>query len=403
MSTFLLVSGDFVTTGGMDRANHALARHLLDEGHEVHLVAHRVAEDLLLRRHVHFHRVPKPLGSYLLGGPVLDRVGRYWARRLSRAGARVLVNGGNCRFGDVNWVHYVHAAHEPVFAARGWRRTVARFKHKLFLRDERLALLRARLIIANSDRTRQDLIDDVGVDKNRVRVIYYGVDPKQFFPADDAERARLRTRLGWPANRPVVAFIGALGDRRKGFDTVLDAWRLLRGGSSDLMLAVIGAGAELETFRQRVAADGLGNSVEFLGFRKDVPDILRASDALVAPTRYEAFGLGVHEAMCCGLPAIVSRSAGVAEFYPQYFADLLIDDPDDPALLASAIKRWSERREHYRAASMQLSSALRARSWEIMGSEFLQSLDSTDEPLESAGSEVPPADALPVHAATMDP
>ena len=38
----VLVSGDFVLTGGMDRANHALASYLLDRGREVHFVSHRV-------------------------------------------------------------------------------------------------------------------------------------------------------------------------------------------------------------------------------------------------------------------------------------------------------------------------------------------------------------------------
>ncbi|MDK2408772.1 glycosyltransferase [Aphanizomenon sp. PH219] len=53
--------------------------------------------------------------------------------------------------------------------------------------------------------------------------------------------------------------------------------------------------------------------INFLGFRADVPNLLRAADCLVAPTRYEAYDLGVHEALCCGLPAIVSADAGVDE------------------------------------------------------------------------------------------
>ena len=76
MGTFLLVSGDFVKTGGMDRANYALASYLADRGDVVELVAHRVASDLLARPNVVFHRVPKPLRSYLMGGPLLDRAGR---------------------------------------------------------------------------------------------------------------------------------------------------------------------------------------------------------------------------------------------------------------------------------------------------------------------------------------
>jgi glycosyltransferase involved in cell wall biosynthesis len=58
-----------------------------------------------------------------------------------------------------------------------------------------------------------------------------------------------------------------------------------------------------------------GDRVRFLGFRTDVPEIPSALDGLVHP-RYEAAGLSVHEALCRGLPAIVTACAGVAERYP---------------------------------------------------------------------------------------
>ena len=117
---YALVSGDFVKTGGMDRANYALASYLARRGHPVHLVAHRADDDLMGQGPVAFHRVPKPLGSYLLAEPLLDRAGRRWAARVASAGGRVVVNGGNCAWGDVNWVHYVHAAWPPRGGQAAW-------------------------------------------------------------------------------------------------------------------------------------------------------------------------------------------------------------------------------------------------------------------------------------------
>src|SRR5689334_17268767 len=113
----ILVAGDFVETGGMDRANYALADWLSRQGRDVELVTHRASPALTSRRNVTLDRVPKPLGSYMLGEPLLDRAGR-WARwRARRTPAVTLTNGGNCLAGQVNWVHYVHAAYPPVFAA----------------------------------------------------------------------------------------------------------------------------------------------------------------------------------------------------------------------------------------------------------------------------------------------
>src|SRR5690242_18813036 len=99
MQPFALISGDFVKTGGMDRANYALAAELARRGHPVHLVAHRVAPELLALPTVTAHQVPKVAGSYFLSSPLLDWAGRRWGRRLSGGGGRVVVNGGNCRFG----------------------------------------------------------------------------------------------------------------------------------------------------------------------------------------------------------------------------------------------------------------------------------------------------------------
>src|SRR5437899_12363371 len=98
MKPYLIVTGNFVKTGGMDRANLALALHLADSGREVHLVAFSASGEMLRHPNVRFHRVPKIGDSYLLSDPLLDLVGRTWASKVSQSGGRVVVNGGNCQF-----------------------------------------------------------------------------------------------------------------------------------------------------------------------------------------------------------------------------------------------------------------------------------------------------------------
>ena len=73
MRPWLLVAGDFTPLGGMDVANLALARHLARRGEELHVVAHRVWADLLDLPGVNVHRVWRPFGRHLLGGPLLAR------------------------------------------------------------------------------------------------------------------------------------------------------------------------------------------------------------------------------------------------------------------------------------------------------------------------------------------
>jgi glycosyltransferase involved in cell wall biosynthesis len=370
MSKYLLITGDFVKTGGMDRANVALASYLARRGDEVHLVAFRADAELLAFPNVTFHRIAKPLRSYTLALPLLDRAGRRVAQQISDRGGHVIVNGGSARWGDVNWVHYVHAAHDPQFHSLP-RRIVGRYNHRRWLRDERQALGAARTIFANSQRTRRDLVQRLDVPPDRVHVVYYGVDPRRFRPADDDERASLRARLGIPPDRKIVLFIGALSDRRKGFDILFDAWRRL-----DLRakLWVIGAGSEIGTWRRRAASIG---SIEFLGHRDDVPDLLRAADLLVSPTRYEAYGLAVHEALCCGVPVIVSASAGVAERFPESLRHLLLKEADNVEELAGRLRQWGETlSQELRARVLPLSVELRCWTWDDMAAQMLELIEN---------------------------
>lgn len=378
MRTYLLVSGDFVKTGGMDRANYALASYLAGRGDEVHLAAFRAGADLLERPGTTLHRVAKPLGSYTLGQPVLDRVGRAWARRIAGRGGRVVVNGGNCRWGDVNWVHHVNVLDTPKPGRVGLRRFKAHLDYRLHVAAERAALGMARLVITTCERNRRDLQETFGIPAGRIAVAYYGTDPEVFHPADPGRRAELRARLGWAADRPVVAFVGALGDRRKGFDTLYAAWsELCRDPGWDADLVVAGAGAELPAWKARAGAEGLAARVRFLGFRRDAPDLFRAADAHVLPSRYEGYSLVTQEALCCGLPAFVTRTAGIAERYPEALHDLLIPDPDDAADLAARLRRWREAAGQPRPELASLSATLRAYTWDDMAARIAGILEET--------------------------
>ncbi|MEI9939911.1 MAG: glycosyltransferase family 4 protein [Pseudomonadota bacterium] len=369
MAGVTLVSGDFVRTGGMDMPNFAVAQHLAECGISVQLVAFRVADELTKYSNVQWRRVPKPLRSYFLGLPLLDHVGRRVARKCMVRGGRVIVNGGNCQVGDINWVHYVHAAYRALPAVSRLRRAQHALNHRLSVEQERSALLKARTVIANSERTRRDLVERVGIDDARIRTVYYGIDAEGFSPPSDERRRDLRERLGLP-DRPQVAFVGALGDRRKGFDTLFDAWSsLCRDPAWDADLVVVGRGDELPLWQKRADAAGIHARMRFMGFRSDVPDVLAGCDALVAPTRYEAYGLGVQEALCTGLPSLVSASAGVAERYPASLAELLLDNPDDAAALEASLRNWRRHHERLLGAARALSVQLRQRTWRVMAED----------------------------------
>jgi glycosyltransferase involved in cell wall biosynthesis len=382
---WLIAAGGFHARGGMDKANAALASYLLERGHTVHLVAHeidpRLAGHTLARAHV----VPRPRGSILLGEQHLSRVaGRLMrALRAENPRARVVANGGNFVSPDINWVHAVHHAWPPVDAdAPAWFRVKNRLWHSLACRRERRAIGRARLVIANSERTRRDLVELVGVAAGRVHTVYLGGDAG---PASAREREEARNWLGIEDRRPVVVFAGALGhDHNKGFDTLWRAWHELSAHEGwDVLLVVAGGGRGLERWRARVAGAGLSGGVRFLDFSERLAEVFAASDLLVSPVRYEAYGLNVHEAVCRGVPALVSRHAGVAERYPDALSEMLLPDPEDAADLAARLLRWRSQMQSWKESFEPLAAQLSRRSWADVAADIVALAEETSTRLVS--------------------
>ncbi len=101
-----------------------------------------------------------------------------------------------------------------------------------------------------------------------------------------------------------------------------------------------------------------------------MPEILAALDALVHPARYEAYGLAVREALCRGVPAFVSASAGVAEHYTGELDRLLIADPDDAWEIEAKLTGWRSDMDGARSVVRPLSAALRGRTWDAMAAEI---------------------------------
>lgn len=374
----LIVSADLVKTGGMDRANYALADYLARRGDEVHLVTFRAGDKLVSQPNVSLHRVFKPLNSYSLGLPLLDRRGRDWAARLMPRGGRVIVNGGNCLWGDVNWVHHINVLDRPKSAGNAVRRLKTHVDYRRYIRAERRALSMARHIVTTCRKNRDDLVAQFGLNPEKISVIYYGNDSEVFRPAAADERAELRANLNWPIDRPVYLFVGGLGDRRKGFDTLFNAWSILCGKPEwNAILVVAGDGAERSAWEARVAEEGLSERIKFVGFRRDVPDLFRACDAHVLPSRYEGYSLVTQEAICCGVPAFVTRMAGIAERFEGPLADaLLIADPDNAPALAEQLLSWQDRAESLKPQLDEFSCQLRNFTWDDMAGLIVNDVEN---------------------------
>jgi glycosyltransferase involved in cell wall biosynthesis len=182
---------------------------------------------------------------------------------------------------------------------------------------------RADRVIAVSGQTKQDLVEQYGIEECKIVVIANGVD--------DAFRPDGPTRDG----PPYLLFVGALQPRKDPL-VAIEALSLV---DSDLGLVLVGPDkGQASEARRAVARLGVNGRVEFTGHveKPALAALYRGAQALVFPSRYEGFGLPVLEAMASGTP-VVATSAGAV---PEVAGDAaVLVAPGDPAALAAGIER----------------------------------------------------------------
>jgi UDP-glucose:(heptosyl)LPS alpha-1,3-glucosyltransferase len=205
-------------------------------------------------------------------------------------------------------------------------------------------------VLAVSARVRDEIMVDYGVPRERIAVVYNGVDLARFHPT---KRATLgppaRAALGIPAGARVCVAIGT-GFRRKGFDLLLRLWR--EAPPADAVLVLVGGDERLAQFRREAATPSLRGRAFVTGPRGDVEHILAAADVVCVPSRQEAFGNVVLEACAAGVPVVTSRRAGASELLDGALAPLVVEDAEDLDALGAALAHalGPERAELGRAA-----------------------------------------------------
>jgi glycosyltransferase involved in cell wall biosynthesis len=195
-----------------------------------------------------------------------------------------------------------------------------------------------------------------------------------------------RSSLQVAESRSLAAFVGGLGyDDRKGFDVLFRAWEILCSRPDwDVDLMVAGGGPAVPMWQSKVAASGLNQRIRLLGFSDRVKSVLAAADLLISPVRYEAYGLNVQEAICRGVPALVSASAGVAEQYDAGFAPMLLPDPENVEDLVERLLAWRSKKEQWCARFQPFGERLRSRSWRDTAADLV-SIVEKERPVEATG------------------
>lgn len=211
-------------------------------------------------------------------------------------------------------------------------RTKIQFKFNLS------GLKKARRIIVPSISTLNDLVRCVGISREKIKMIPFGVDHKLFKPSKDKQKIKeqIKRKYAIPEKNRIILYVG--GDYpRKNVPTLLRAFSLLKNEAT-----LIKIGGDL------YPAGGKKSSklINELGIKQKVIDIPRktmknlpmfynVADIFVFPSYYEGFGLPLLEAMACGCPVITTDRSSMPEVVGD--AAIKLNDPFDYKLLAKKI------------------------------------------------------------------
>jgi len=234
---------------------------------------------------------------------------------------------------------------------------------------------RADAIIAISECTRRDLIEQYHIDPAKITVVYEAA-ASHFRPSPPGRVDRVRARYALP-NRFLI-HVGTL-EPRKNLVRLLDAMAALREAQIKVNLVLVGARGWLyEGFFRRLEKLAMEDTVKVLGYLpdEDLPALYSAATACVLPSVYEGFGLPILEAMACGTPVVCSRAASLPELgggAAGYFNPHNTDD------MASVLREvWEDESLREEMSASGLTQSLRF-SWTKAAEETIAVYEQTLE------------------------
>ncbi|MBH8565023.1 glycosyltransferase family 4 protein [Nostoc sp. CENA67] len=351
---------------GQGRVNYEVAKEAIQRGHQLTLLASEIAPKLENNPQVNWIEIPvKNYPTEFIRNFIFSKTATDWLHQYRSKFDLIKVNGAiTTAAADINAVHFVHSSwlKSPAHISR-IRRDFYGFYQWLYTalnaHWEKQAFQKAKIVVAVSEKVAQELVS-IGVPRSRIRVIVNGVDLQEFAPG-----TAFRQQLGLPQDVTLALFAGDIRTTRKNLDTVLHALVKV----PDLHLAVVGA-TEGSPFPQLAASLGLTERVHFLGYRRDIAEIMRAVDLFVFPSRYEACTLVLLEALASGLPVITATATGGAEIVTPECGIVLPDTDNIDALAAALLSLVSVEAEMQRMGKAARTVA-EQHSWTTMAQTYV--------------------------------
>ena len=180
-------------------------------------------------------------------------------------------------------------------------------------------------IIALHEQMAKEIDEMFGIDNTRV--IRNGVSFDRFRKIDRTKED-IRKDLNIPLDAYVVGQVGRFAYQKNPEFTVDVFYELLKKNENSYLL-LIGRGNGEKDLRKQVSDLGIDKHVRFLISREDIPELLKAMDVFILPSRFEGLGIVLIEAQVSGLPCVVSENIPHEAYQSKDIVCLSLNDPKE--------------------------------------------------------------------------
>ncbi|MCI0331821.1 MAG: glycosyltransferase family 4 protein [Planctomycetes bacterium] len=328
-----------------------LTRRMQDRGHTLDTIVKRGSPAI-----PELHRLGLAAEPMLINGKANIAALAIIARRAARFGADLIQSTLSTASWWCGWVDFFGGpptiGHVQGFTSATWHR-------------------RQTHLLAVSNAVKDHLVNE-GIEPERITILYNALSPDDFRPSRDP--IPVRAEFGADADTPIVGTFAHLSEK-KGHRELFDAMPTVLRTLPATQFWIVGQGKLLDDLEAAARLNGVTASVRFLGFRRDVADLMHAIDVMALPSHREPCALVYVEAALARKPIIGCRAGGAPESIADGETGLLVPVRDSAAIAAAILTLLTNRD---RAAQMGQAGYDRART--LFGwNRFVETLETVYE------------------------
>lgn len=233
------------------------------------------------------------------------------------------------------------------------------FHRHIIATEKKMAAEKNLIYVANSPLVKTELMKWYKVPEQQITIIENGINTQEFLPSNPLEKIIAKNNLKLSRSKPMVLFVGS-GFERKGAFHLVKAMALL----PNFQATIVGHDKQLKKLERLVKSLQIADRVHIAGPQHDVKPYLQAADIFCLPSIYDSLPNALLEALCSGLPVVITEGIGIAQKIVTKNAGLLCEI-DEHSISLAIQTAWENQEElSFNALALSKEYDIKAKSEE---------------------------------------